>query len=129
MQYWGLHIDPPVSVMGLCGGAVLDGGKEKMTYKLIGTKPNETADEAIIRCASNLVKAVLASGRSIHATPGMSCFDIEFFDHRPGEIDVSSCLSHWRVCGRTPLKITFAQKEPENDLTQDDAEMEAEHGN
>ena len=40
--------------------------------KLIGTKPNETADETIIRCANNLVKAVLASGRSIHSTSGVS---------------------------------------------------------
>ena len=39
--------------------------------KLIGTKPGETPDQAIIRCANNLVKAVLASGRSLHSTSGV----------------------------------------------------------
>jgi len=95
-----------------------------MAYKLIGTKPGETPDEAIIRCANNLVKAVLASGRSVHGTPGCSFFDVVFFNHCPNEINVFSTLQHWDVKGKTPLKITFAQKEPENDLTQDDAEAE-----
>ena len=91
------------------------------TFKLIGTKPNETPDAAIIRCANNLVKAVLASGRSLHSTPGMSSLDINFYNRLPGDIKVSNCLSNWYVSGKTPLKITFKQEEPENDLTQDDA--------
>lgn len=91
------------------------------TFKLIGTKPNETPDEAIIRCANNLVKAVLASGLSLHSTPGMSTLDINFYSHHPEEIEIENCLSGWKVCGKTPLKITFKQEEPENDLTQDDA--------
>jgi len=77
-------------------------------YKLIGTKENETPDDAIIRCANNLVKAVLASGRSIHSTSGLSKVDVHFFDHRRGSIFVENCLSGWKVLGKTPLNITFA---------------------
>ena len=91
------------------------------TYKLIGTKPNETPDEAIIRCANNLVKAVLASGRSLHCTSGMSSLEIDFYSRHPEDIEVGNCLSNWYVRGKTPLKITFKPEEPENDLTQDDA--------
>ena len=90
--------------------------------KLIGTKPGETPDQAIIRCANNLVKAVLASGRSLHSTSGVSGMEISFYNHRPNEIDVYNTLSNWRVSGKTPLKITFMPEEPVNDLTQDDAE-------
>lgn len=95
------------------------------TYKLENTKPSETPDQAIIRCANNLVKAVLASGRSIEATPGMSTFEIHFFSHIPSTILIESCLSDWSVRGYTPLKITYKREEPINDLTQDDAEGEA----
>lgn len=95
-----------------------------MSYKLIGTKPEETADEAIIRCANNLVKAVLASGRSLHSTSGCSGCDILFFKHLPREISVRNVLSNWEIEGATPLKITFEPEKPENDLTQDDAEGE-----
>lgn len=90
--------------------------------KLIGTKPNETADQAIIRCANNLVKAVLASGRSIHNTSGCSGLEITFYDHIKGSIVVENILSGWQVRGKTPLKITFAPEESE--LVQDDAEGE-----
>ena len=92
------------------------------TYKLIGTKPNETPDETIIRCANNLVKALLAAGYSLHCTSGCSGVDIDFYSHCPNEICVKNTLSNWRVGGKTPLKITFAQEEPKNDLTQDDAQ-------
>ena len=94
------------------------------TYKLIGTKSNETPDETIIRCANNLVKAVLVSGRSLHSTSGCSGFDIDFYNHRPGEVIIKNILSGWTICGKTPLKITFEPEKPENDLTQDDAEEE-----
>jgi len=91
------------------------------TFKLIGTKPNETPDEAIIRCANNLVKAVLASGRTLHSTSAKSGVDIDFFVHMPGKMRIENCLAGWELFGKTPLKITFNQEEPENDLTQDDA--------
>lgn len=90
--------------------------------KLIGTKAGETPDQAIIRCANNLVKAVLASGRTLHSTSGLSGFDISFYNHRQGEIFVGNILGGWRLNGKTPLKITFMPEEPVNDLTQDDAE-------
>jgi len=97
------------------------------TYKLIGTKLNETPDAAIIRCANNLVKAVLASGRSMHCTPGLSGIDVEVYAHCPDEIQVRCILSGWSVCGKTPLKVTFAPRP--DDLAQDDApEGGAEHG-
>ena len=91
--------------------------------KLIGTKPNETADETIIRCANNLVKAVLASGRSIHSTSGVSGVSVLFYAHRKGDIDVENILSGWQVRGKTPLKSTYAPEESE--LVQDDADGEA----
>jgi len=85
--------------------------------KLIGTKPSETADEAIIRCANNLVKAVLASGRSIHKTSGCSGLDITFYDHRKDDIVVENILAGWQVQGKTPLKITFRPSVNENNQT------------
>lgn len=91
--------------------------------KLINTKPNETADEAIIRCANNLVKAVLASGRSIHKISGCSGLDITFFDHRPKDIFIENVIGRWKVQGVTPIKITFAPDKSE--LVQDEAEGEA----
>ena len=92
-----------------------------MTYKLIGTKPGESPDEAIIRCANNLAKAVLAARYSLHATSGLSKVEINFFDHLPGKIRISNCLANWTVSGKTPLKITFAPHESE--LIQDEAEQ------
>lgn len=80
--------------------------------------PNETPDQRIIRCANNLIKAVLASGRSIHSTPGLSGVDVEVYKHDPHTIKVSCILSDWSVKGYTPLKITF-RPEPE-ELTEDD---------
>lgn len=95
------------------------------TYKLIGTKPNETADEAVIRCANNLVKAVLASGRSVCLTEGCSGFDV-FYRHTPSTIFVKNILSGWEVRGRAAVNVPFAPpKPPEQDLTQDDAPTEA----
>jgi len=91
------------------------------TYKLIGTKPDETPDEAIIRCANNLVKAVLASGRTLHVTSGVSGFEIDFYKHRPGDIHVQNICGGWGLWGKSPLKITFKPEEPANDFTQDDA--------
>lgn len=93
------------------------------TFKLIGTKPNETPDEAIIRCANNLVKAVLASGRPVEGYPGigMVSLDVSFYSHVPDKIFVALVSSKWGLSGKTPLKITFKPEEPENDLTQDDA--------
>lgn len=93
------------------------------TYKLIGTKPNETPDAAIIRCANNLVKAVLASGRSLRSYPGVGVagLEVSFFKHVSGEIRVWDRASDLDILGKTPLKMIFMPKEPENDLTQDDA--------
>ena len=92
------------------------------TYKLIGTKPNETPDQTIIRCANNLVKAVLASGRTLHSTPEVSGFDIDFYNHRPGDIHIQNICGGWALWGKTPLKITFKHEVPINDFAQDDAE-------
>ena len=88
--------------------------------KLINTKPNETADETIIRCANNLVKAVLASGRSIHSISGVSGVSIGFYDRIAGNIIIENILAGWKIWGKTPLKITFAPDKSE--LVQDDAE-------
>lgn len=85
-----------------------------------GDEYQHWADEAIIRCVNNLVKAVLASGRSIHNTSGCSGLEITFYDHRKGDIFVENILSGWKAWGKTPLKITFAPDKSE--LVQDDAE-------
>ena len=93
------------------------------TYKLIGTKPNETADEAVIRCANNLVKAVLASGRSVCSTDGCSGIDVHIYNHAPHEIQILNIIQGWRVRGSAAVKVPFAPPEPpEQDLTQDDAQ-------
>ena len=89
------------------------------TYKLIGAKANETPDDAIIRCANNLIKAVLASGRSIHSTSGVSGIDVDFYDHRKHVITVENIMYGWKIYGQTPLKITFAPDKSK--LQQEDA--------
>lgn len=89
--------------------------------KLQGTKANETPDQTIIRCANNLVKAVLAAGYSMHSTEDVSGVDIGFYKFLPNKICIKNIISEWEVKGNTPLKITFKQPMPENDLTQDDA--------
>ena len=93
------------------------------TFKLIGTKPNETPDAAIIRCANNLVKAVLASGRPFKSYPGVGMVSlcVAFYDHIPEKVFVSHSASKWELYGKTTIKANFVPQEPENDLTQDDA--------
>ena len=95
-----------------------------MAYKLIGTKPNETPDQAIIRCANNLVKAIIAGGYSLHTINGLSGVDINFYSHIPNKICVSNVLAGWEVKGATKLKISFAPSADEvremNDLTPDE---------
>lgn len=89
--------------------------------KLQNTKPGETPNQTIIRCANNLVKAVLAAGYSLHSVPGVSGLEISFYAHHPEDICVSNILSHWNTQGKSAVKVTFKPIEPENDLTQDDA--------
>lgn len=86
--------------------------------KHINAVPGETPDQRIIRCANNLIKAVLASGRSIHSSPGLSGVDVDVYKHDPHNIKVQCILSDWKVAGYTPLKITF--KHEEEELTEDD---------
>ncbi len=86
--------------------------------KIMNAVPGETDDQRIIRCANNLIKAVLASGRSIHSSHGLSGLDVDIFDHDAHRINVKNILSGWEVQGRTPLKITFAPDPDE--LVEDD---------
>lgn len=89
-----------------------------MKYKLIGAKENETPEETVVRCANNLIKAVLAAGYSLHSTPGLSGVEVKFYDHIPNRIFVENCLGHWALEGVCPVKISFA---PEPDtLTLDE---------
>lgn len=89
-----------------------------MAYKLLGAKENETPNETIVRCANNLVKAVIAAGYNLHQTDGMSGVHIDFYNHRPNEILIANLLSGWRVVGNCPLKISF--KPSDNELVLDE---------
>lgn len=82
-------------------------------YKLIGARENETKEEAIIRCANNLIKAVIAAGYSVHSTSDMSSVDIAFYSHIPDEIYVQNIMSHWSVRGKCPIKISFKPTDKE----------------
>ena len=88
--------------------------------KLQNPPANETPDQRITRCANNLIKAVLASGRSIHSTPGVSSVDVDIYRHNPHRISVQSIISGWRVEGYTPLKITFASEPPDPETLNED---------
>ena len=81
--------------------------------KLQNSKPAETPDQCIARCANNLIKAVLAAGYSMHSTPGMSSLDINTYRHRPGEIEIENCLSGWKVWGKLAVKVTFKPEDVE----------------
>ena len=87
-----------------------------MAYKLIGAKENETSEETIIRCANNLVKALLAGGYSLHSTSGVSGCEISIYNHCPNEIKVQNILSHWKLSGRCGVTITFKQDDNELEL-------------
>ena len=82
-------------------------------YKLIGAKENETPEEAIIRCANNLVKAVLAAGYSLHSTSGMSGVEVCFYSHDPGKVTVQNILARWEIDGKCPIKISFKPTDEE----------------
>lgn len=82
-----------------------------MSYKLVGAKENETPEATIIRCANNLIKAVMAAGYSLHSTSGMSGLEIGFYSHCPNEVEVYNVLSHWKIKGRCPIKISFKPTE------------------
>lgn len=80
--------------------------------KLQNSKPNETPDQRIIRCANNLLKAVVAGGYSLHSTSGVSGVDVKIYDHIPNKVDVHNVLSHWRVTGPVGFKVTFKAPDP-----------------
>lgn len=89
-----------------------------MNYKLIGAKENETPEETIVRCANNLVKALIAGGYNLHSVPGLSSFDVSFYSFCPGEIHIQNVMSKWRIVGKCPIKISF--KPSENELLLDE---------
>lgn len=87
--------------------------------KLIGTKPGETPDQRITRCANNLLKAVVAAGYTLHSSPCISGFDIDIYSHS-GEMKLNNICGGWCIpCGKPKIKVTFAQELPDNDLTED----------
>jgi len=88
-------------------------------YKLIGTKEGETPEQTIIRCANNLIKAVLAAGYSIHSTNGISGVEIIFYNGYEKEITVANNLSNWRITGRAAIKPTFRPSDDELELDEE----------
>jgi hypothetical protein len=85
--------------------------------KLIGTKPGETPDQRIARCANNLLKAVVAAGYNLHSTPGVSGFDLDVYSHT-GEMHLNNICGGWRIrCGKPAIKVSFMPEE--NELTED----------
>lgn len=81
-----------------------------MVYKLIGAKENESADDTIIRCANNLLKALIAAGYDIYSTPDISGFDVAVYRCDPNNITVHNILAGWAVSGRCPVKVGFKSK-------------------
>lgn len=88
----------------------------RTVYKLIGSKENETPNETIIRCANNLTKALVAAGYNLHSIPGLSGFEVAFYDHVPGEIIINNTLSNWTIKGKCPIKISFKPTDKELSL-------------
>lgn len=76
----------------------------------MGAQKGETAEQAIIRCANNLVKAVIAGGYSLHETDNMSGLEINFYRCHQGEIRIENILSGWKIKGKTRLMVTFEDK-------------------
>ena len=85
--------------------------------KLIGTKPGETPEQRITRCANNLLKAVVAAGYNLHSTPDISGFDLDVFS-TSGEMCLSNICGGWIIrCGKPAIKVSFMPEE--NELTED----------
>lgn len=91
------------------------------SYKLQNTKPGESPDEAVIRCANNLLKACLAAGHNICcSTGGISGVEVSVFRHIPDRIYVQNITAHTKIEGRAAVRVPFAPR-PEH-LEQDDSE-------
>ena len=88
-------------------------------YKLIGTKEGETPKQTIIRCANNLIKALLAAGYSIHSTDGISGIEVKFYKSHDKEIVVLNCLSNWEIRGKAAIKPTFRLSDDELELDEE----------
>ncbi|MDO4945465.1 MAG: hypothetical protein Q4E74_09740 [Ruminococcus sp.] len=88
-------------------------------YKLIGTKEGETPEQAIIRCANNLIKAVIAAGYSIHNTSEISGVEVKFYRDYEKEIMVNNVLSHWQLTGKATIKPTFRPSNNELELDEE----------
>ena len=89
--------------------------------KLIGTKPRETPEQAVIRCANNLLKACLAAGYNIMcSTGGMSGIEVNVYKFSPDEVHVQNITAKLHVKGKAAIRIPFAPRPDE--LTQDDAQ-------
>ncbi len=88
--------------------------------KLQNSKPGEMPDQCIIRCANNLLKAVVAAGYSLHSTPGVSGVDVHVYSHIPNEIYVQNVLSGLKVKGSAAFKVTFMPKPPDPDSIAED---------
>lgn len=91
--------------------------------KLQNSKPGETPEQRIVRCANNLLKAVVAVGYSLHETSGASGLDITAYSHRPNEIFIRNILSDWSVKGMASMKITFRPSDDE--LKEDEPRQES----
>ena len=89
-----------------------------MTYKLVGARENETPNETVVRCANNLAKALIAAGYNLHQVPGLSGFEVAFFNQTPNEITIQNVLSNWNIKGKCPIKISF--KPTDEELTLDE---------
>jgi hypothetical protein len=91
--------------------------------KLLNSRPGETPEQRIVRCANNLLKAVVAAGYSLHETSGASGLEITAYDHLPNEIHIWNILSGWSVRGRASMKITFRPSDDE--LKEDEPRQES----
>ena len=76
--------------------------------KIINPVEGETNEQRIKRCANNLLKALLAGGRDVRMTEGISGYYVNIFNHTK-HMTVENIIAGWTVeCGTPSVKVEFA---------------------
>lgn len=72
----------------------------------VEAEPVKTPEQRIIRCANDLLEAVIAAGYTLHRSDNVSGLDVDIFA-RDGHLSVNNIMGDWRVRGATRMPITF----------------------